>query len=77
VLSAKVDQPFGRTTENPLPASLLKEKFDDCAARALPRDRIASVYSTIQSFETLKDVRELTAAIAVPAKESARRASVA
>lgn len=77
VLSAKADQPFGRTTENPLPASLLKEKFDDCAARTLPRDRIASVYSTIQSFETLKDVRELTAAVAVPAKESARRASAA
>jgi 2-methylcitrate dehydratase PrpD len=34
VLSGKVSQPFGRTSENPLPASLLKEKFDNCA---LPR----------------------------------------
>ena len=31
VLSGKVDQPFGRTSDNPLPASLLKEKFDNCA----------------------------------------------
>ena len=64
VLSAKVDQPLGRTSDNPLPAGLLKQKFEDCAARALPRERIASVYSVIQDFEKLKDVRELTAIIA-------------
>jgi 2-methylcitrate dehydratase PrpD len=64
VLSAKVDQPFGRTAANPLPASLLKEKFDDCAARALPHERVASLYSAIQGFENLNDVREMTAIIA-------------
>jgi 2-methylcitrate dehydratase PrpD len=64
ILSAKVDQPFGRTSDNPLPAGLLKEKFENCAARALPRERIASVYSSIQGLENLKDVRELTAIIA-------------
>jgi len=42
-LSAKVDQPFGRTSENPLPAGLLKEKFEDCAARALPRERVGAL----------------------------------
>ncbi|MGH8660267.1 MAG: MmgE/PrpD family protein [Burkholderiales bacterium] len=64
VLSAKVDQPFGRTSDNPLPAGLLKEKFEDCAARALPRERIAPLYSAIQGFESLKDVREMTAIMA-------------
>ena len=64
VLSAKVDEPFGRTSENPLPASLLKEKFDNCAARALPRERVASLYSAIQGFENLKEAREMTAIIA-------------
>ena len=64
VLSAKVDQPFGRTTENPLPASLLKEKFDNCAVRALPRERVAALYSAIQGFENLKEAREMTAIIA-------------
>ena len=63
-LSAKVDQPSGRTSGNPLPAGLLKEKFEDCAARALSREQIASVYSTIQGLENLKDVRGLTAIIA-------------
>jgi 2-methylcitrate dehydratase PrpD len=64
VLSAKVDQPFGRTSDNPLPASLLKEKFDNCTKRALPTERVGPLYSAIQGFENLKDVREVTAIIA-------------
>ena len=36
VHAAKVDQPFGRTSANPLPPALLKEKFVNCALRALP-----------------------------------------
>jgi len=71
VLSGKVDQPFGRTSENPLPASLLKEKFDNCAARALPKERIAPLYSAIQGFENLKDAREITAIIAGEARKQA------
>ena len=74
VLSARVDQPFGRTSDNPLPAALLKEKFEDCAARALPRERIATLYSAIQGFENLRDVREVTALIA---GESGRARAVA
>jgi hypothetical protein len=58
-----VDQPFGRTSDNPLPASLLREKFEDCAARAVPRERIAPLYSAIQGFENLKDAREVAAII--------------
>jgi 2-methylcitrate dehydratase PrpD len=63
ILGAKVDQPFGRTSDNPLPASLLREKFEDCAARAVPRERIAPLYSAIQGFENLKDAREVAAII--------------
>jgi len=70
VLSAKVDQPLGRTSENPLPAGLLKEKFENCAALALPRERIAPVYSAIQGLENLKDVRELTAILAGEGKHT-------
>ncbi|MGH8635390.1 MAG: hypothetical protein ACRET7_14820, partial [Burkholderiales bacterium] len=69
-LSAKVDQPFGRTSNNPLPAALLKEKFEDCAARMLPRERVAPLYSAIQGLENLKDVRELTAIIAGEGKRT-------
>ena len=71
VLSGKIDQPYGRTSDNPLPASLLKEKFDNCAARALPKERVAPLYSAIQGFENLKDVREMTAIIAGEARAQA------
>ena len=70
-LSAKVDQPFGRTSDNPLPAGLLKEKFENCAARVLPRERVAALYSAIQGFENLRDVREVTAIIAGESRKQA------
>ena len=35
-LGAKVDQPAGRTSANPLSAEQLREKFENCAARVLP-----------------------------------------
>jgi 2-methylcitrate dehydratase PrpD len=71
VLGAKVNEPFGRTSDNPLPASLLREKFENCAGRALPRERVAPLYSAIQGFENLKDVREMTAIIAGEARAQA------
>ena len=70
-LGAKVNEPFGRTSDNPLPASLLKEKFENCAARALPRERVAPLYSAIQGFENLKDVRGMMAIIAGEARAQA------
>jgi 2-methylcitrate dehydratase PrpD len=60
VLAAKVDQPFGRTSDNPLPAGHLRSKFESCAARALDAPAIAAAYAAIQSIETLADTRELT-----------------
>jgi 2-methylcitrate dehydratase PrpD len=71
VLSGKTDQPYGRTSDNPLPTSLLKEKFDNCAARVLPPERVGPLYSAIQGFENLKDVRELTAIISGEASKQA------
>ena len=71
VLGGKTDQPFGRTSDNPLPASLLKEKFDNCAARVLPAERVGPLYSAIQGFENLKDARELTAIIAGESRKQA------
>jgi len=71
ILGAKVDQPFGRTSDNPLPASLLREKFEDCAARAVPRERIAPLYSAIQGFENLKDACEVAAIIAGETRKQA------
>jgi 2-methylcitrate dehydratase PrpD len=64
VLGAKVNEPFGRTSGNPLPPALLKEKFENCAARALPADRVGTLYTTVQGFEKLRDTRTVTAIIA-------------
>lgn len=64
VISAKVDQPLGRTSDNPLPATLLKEKFENCAGRALAPAGVSRLYAAIQGFENLKDVREVMAIVA-------------
>ncbi len=61
MLAQKGDEPFGRTSENPLPKELLKEKFDNCCARVLSQDAVARLYTAIQGFEKLKDVRDVTA----------------
>lgn len=70
--SAKVDQPFGRTSGNPLPPELLKEKFDNCSARVLAPEAIARIYSAVQGFEALDDVRAITA-LACGESERAQR----
>ena len=66
VLTQKVDQPFGRTSKNALPPELLKEKFVNCAAMALPAASAEKLYAAIQRIDTLADVRELTALTALP-----------
>lgn len=64
VLSAKVNQPAGRTSANPLPQEKLKEKFDNCANRALQPDRTAAVYDAIMDLEQAEDVRAVNNAMA-------------
>ncbi len=66
VLTAKVDQPLGRTSANPLPPERLKEKFDNCASRVvLQEGHVSLIYEAIQDFENLRDVGNLTALITV------------
>lgn len=60
----KVDQPFGRTSGNPLPPELLKEKFVNCALRVLPQSRVTQLHASIRELERLDDMRRLTALIA-------------
>jgi 2-methylcitrate dehydratase PrpD len=57
--SARVDQPL-RGPQNAAPPDRLQQKFNDCAARALVPAAIGRVYDTLDRFETLADVRELT-----------------
>lgn len=60
VVSTKTDQALGRSVDKPLPAERLKEKFDNCAARALSSDNVSRLYAAIQDFENVDDVREIT-----------------
>ena len=75
VLTQKVEQPYGRTSKNALPPELLKEKFVNCALRALPESNVAQLHAAIETFEQLKDVRELTSLAALPRKSAARAAA--
>jgi 2-methylcitrate dehydratase PrpD len=74
VLVQKVDQPFGRTSSNPLPPELLKEKFVNCATMALPAAAVEKLYSAIQDCEKLDDVRDITA-LTGPKQRKAGRAA--
>ena len=77
VHAKKVDQPYGRTSANPLTAELLKEKFVNCARRVLPESAVTQLYAAIDNFERLDDVRELTALAAAHNRSAARTALAA
>jgi 2-methylcitrate dehydratase PrpD len=74
-LVAKVNQPHGRTSANPLSAEALKVKFDNCARRVLPEASVERLYALIQEIEKLKDVRAVTATIAGDIDQSRRQAA--
>ncbi|HEY0297331.1 MAG TPA: MmgE/PrpD family protein [Bordetella sp.] len=63
VLEAQVDQPLGRTSANPLPPALLRDKFSLCASAVLAPPAIPAIAETIERIETLNSVGELTAQI--------------
>ena len=63
VLEAKVDQPAGRTSEVALPQERLREKFENCANRAIPAEATAAVYAAIMGLDTLADVRSVNNAM--------------
>lgn len=64
VLQAQVDQPLGRTSENPLPPALLRAKFSLCAERALRKDAVGAIADSIERIETLPRMEALMALIA-------------
>lgn len=72
VFGAKVEQPAGRTSANSLPQERLKDKFENCALRALPKARVASAYASIMALDELADVRAVNNALA--AEPAAHRA---
>lgn len=64
VLSRRVACARGRGAQSPLPADKLKVKFENCAAMVLPSDRVAALYAALESFESLKSMRQFTDLVA-------------
>ena len=66
-LSNKVFFQLGRTVDIPAPPEIMKAKFENCATRTLPADRVTKIYAAIQDLENLADVHVLTDLFALDA----------
>jgi 2-methylcitrate dehydratase PrpD len=73
VVTDRIDEALGRTSTNPLPAARLREKFENCIARALPGSRATELADTIERLETVADMRALSALLVPPARVDQRR----
>lgn len=63
VVGKKLDQPYGRTSANPLSTERMKAKFDGCVQGIIHDTNMAPLYAAIQGFEKLGDVRTVTSLI--------------
>jgi 2-methylcitrate dehydratase PrpD len=72
-VSGKIDEALGRTSGNPVPAARLREKFDNCVARALPPARATALADAIERLDGLADMRSFSALLEpAPAKQTRR-----
>ena len=59
-IAAKVQEPLGRTSDNPLPKDRLKTKFELCSKGIISDDAVQEAYQLIDRLESLEDMRLLT-----------------
>lgn len=59
-LSRRVDNMVGRDGDNPMTNEEQWEKFSDCAGRTLPRERIAPLFSRLQTLDAATDINQIT-----------------
>ena len=62
--SLALKEPVGRSAISPLAPGAVRDKFDDCAGRLLAADKAAALGDSVESLETLDDVRALTSIVA-------------
>jgi len=62
-VSARINHQLGRGPANPMSRDELLSKFEDCAGRVLPRERILPVFEQLENFETLPAITDLTDAL--------------
>ncbi len=63
----RVDIQLGRTADNPIAPPQLRAKFDNCAARVLPRTQVAELGAMLDALEKIASVRALAALLGTPA----------
>jgi 2-methylcitrate dehydratase PrpD len=68
VLRSQVEQPLGRTSANPLPAELLREKFILCAQTVLRHDAVAAIADAVENVEGLSSISSITALVETAAE---------
>ena len=59
-LSRRVEQLVGRGGKSAMSGDEMWEKFEDCAGRFLPRERLREVFDMLDGLESVGDVNELT-----------------
>ena len=60
MLSRRIDQLVGRGGDSPMTRDEMWDKFEDCAQRALPRQRLPALFDLLQDLETVPDINLLT-----------------
>lgn len=64
--SGRVDIQLGRTTDNPIPLQLLRAKFANCAARALPHAQVQALITSLDTLEQLDTLRNFGGLLSAP-----------
>jgi hypothetical protein len=52
----------------------MRVKFEDCVSRILPADQTARLFDMLGSFESIRDMRDLTALCIAPSSASSAAA---
>lgn len=65
-LARRVNQLVGRGGANAMTPAELREKFDDCARRCLPAERVAPLFESLSTLEEAADMAEVARLIEGP-----------
>jgi 2-methylcitrate dehydratase PrpD len=55
-----IERPIGHASGVPIPAHLLRAKFEACVSQKLTHKQSSALYAAVQDVENVRDVRELT-----------------
>ena len=64
-LSARIDHQIGRGPDNPMSSDELWAKFEDCALKTFPGDRIRPLFEMLENLEEVPSMTDLTDAVAL------------